>query len=247
MSTNIQNSFEKEKEKTIKRYSFKSRQRNPNFDINKLPKKVLPLRSCLILNKSSKKYDEILIKDTPKWLTTMQVSGVSEDTGEIFYFDDYKTDDLKQGNSRMIKTVEKFCNYYEPLYKKRKVSVLFHTFTRIEHSKKDMITMLECVKMRYKSLNRPIRGYLWCCEVSETLHIHYHLVVAIDRLTVSAIPDELKMESLWGQRTGVEFIKRSVKRYLTKYLYKGNARIIMADKSGNIKSKRMYAISRKMI
>ncbi len=133
-------------------------------------------------------------------------------------------DDFKSAKNRKIKTVRKFCDYYEPLYRRRKISLLFHTFTRMDFSKQDMRTMVKCAKARYKAINRPIRGYLWALELADNegmetgYHIHYHLVIAIDRLRVTELPEELKFQDIWGQRTQVEFIKKSIRAYLSKYL-----------------------------
>lgn len=235
-----------------KKYIFKYTRRNPEWSFEKLES----LRSCLIHNNASQENPVIFVSKTPKWLTTLEKPAcVDTGSGEIIYVD-YETDDFRQANHRKIKTVEKFCEKYEPLYRDRKVSVLFHTFTRIDFAKKDMRTMVECAKKRYRALKRPIRGFLWAIEAGkENNMVHYHFVVAISRVTWSKIPDELKFEDLWGQRTGVEFVKRSVKRYLTKYLYKSDARILerktimtmtgMNDKY-SYRSKRAYSISRNL-
>lgn len=229
------------------KYQFKSRRRNPEYDI----KNLVSLRSCHIHNNASSEeaaedflntvknsnIQEVFISRTPKWLTTLEKpTAVDTGTGEIIY-EDYETDDFKASRNRKIKTVEKFCNYYEPLYKARKVSLLFHTFTRFNYSKTEMRTMMECAKSRYRALKRPIRGYLWALEISGRNHIHYHLVVAINRYQVQTIPDELKFQDLWGQRTGVEFITKSIKGYLSKYLYKSDARLL---------GRRSYSISRNL-
>jgi hypothetical protein len=217
-------------------YRFKSRGKNPEWSTEKL----IPLRSCLIHNNAT---PEIYVSKIPKWLTVLEKETVYSDTGEIIY-DDYATDDFKAAKGRKIKTVRKFIDFYEPLYRSRKVSLLFHTFTRMDYAKKDMRRMIDKAKIRYESLGRPIRGYLWALELKENegmesgFHIHYHLVVAIDRLNVKEIPDELKFEDLWGQRTGVEFIKKGVKAYLSAYLYKSDGRLL---------HKRSYAISRKLL
>ena len=92
--------------------------------------------------------------------------------------------------------------------------------------------MVDAAKDRYKALKRPIRGWLWCLELKKNdnmefgYHIHYHLVVAIDRLNVKEMPAELKFDDLWGQRTGVAFVKYSVRRYLTKELNKSDAKLL---------------------
>jgi hypothetical protein len=224
----------------IRKYLFKSRQRNPDWSVEKL----ISLRSCHILNNAEKVDSEYFISEIPKWLTVLEKPvAVDTGSGEIIY-EDYQTDDFKAGRNRKIKTVEKFCDYYEPLYQSRKVSLLFHTFTRMDFAKGDMRRMLDNVKYRYELINRPVRGYLWALELKGNekmdsgYHIHYHLVVAVDRMRVKGIPEALKFEDLWGQRTGVEFITKSIRRYLSKYLYKSEAKLL---------GKRSYSISRKMI
>lgn len=221
-------------------YRFKSRRKNPEWSTEKL----IPLRSCHIHNNADKIEYESYISETPKWLTTLEKGNIDQETGEIIYFEDYETDDFKAAKRRKIKTLLKFCDFYEPLYRARKVSLLFHTFTRMDYSKKDMRSMVDCAKARYESLNRPIRGYLWVQQLEDNkgmdsgYHIHYHFIVAIDRLNVKEIPSELKFEDLWGQRTGVEFIKKGVKAYLWQYLNKTDARLLR---------RRSYSISRKLL
>ncbi|MBA7550989.1 hypothetical protein ES705_43522 [subsurface metagenome] len=238
MSKVLQNT-EPAKPQIVESYSFKDRFKNPEWSIDKL----ISLRPCLIRNKSSKIETVSFISEIPKWMTILEKEMINEETGEIIY-EDYQTNDFKASKGRKIRTVNKFCDYYEPLFRKREVSLLFHTFTRLDYSKKDMITMMECAKRRYKALNRPIRGYLWALELKKNekmnsgYNIHYHLVVAIDRYRVNKIPERLKFEDLWGQRTGVEFVRRSVRAYLSKYLYKSDCKLL---------GRRSYAISRNLI
>ncbi|MEA2054282.1 MAG: hypothetical protein U9O96_04085, partial [Candidatus Thermoplasmatota archaeon] len=84
-------------------------------------------------------------------------------------------------------------------------------------------------------------GYLWVLEVKKNdnmaggYHVHYHLIIATDRVGVQTIPEELKLESIWGQRTGVEFVKYSIRKYLSKYLTKENESMLQ---------QRNYGISR---
>jgi len=229
------------------KYQFKSRIKNPEYSVEKL----ISLRSCLIHNNANSEealedflktinscdIQEVFISKIPKYLTTLKKpESVDISTGEIIY-SDYETDDFKSSRNRKIKTVKKFCAFYEPLYKARKVSLLFHTFTRFNYSKKDMRTMVACAKARYNALKLPIRGFLWALEISERNHIHYHFVVAIDRVSWKTIPGGIKFNDLWGQRTGVEFIKKSIERYLSKYLYKNDSKLL---------GKRSYSISRSL-
>lgn len=222
MDTNI---VQKERE-----YKFRSRRLNPDFQ-------VLSLRACHIHNNAGIVTPEILIKKSPKWLTVLDVQEADTATGEISY-SIYETDDIKAASNRKIKIVKRFSEFYEPLYQDRKVSLLFFTFTRLQFSVTDMRRMLDIVKYRFNQLDRKVRGYLWCLEVSTNNHVHYHLVVAVDRVYFKRIPSVLKLDDVWGQMTSVEFIKKSVKSYLGKYLYKNEGGVVMR--------RRAYSISRKL-
>jgi hypothetical protein len=243
--------------KDLSGYVFKSRRKNPEWSTEKL----IPIRACLIHNKSSRispqktvenfleeikncpPGSEYLISTIPKWQTILEKpETLDTGTGEII-FSEYHTDDFKASRNRKIKTINKFCNFYEDLYKHRKVSLLFHTFTRTDFAKKDMITMIECAKMRYKALKRQIRGYLWVMELAGNskmqggFHVHYHLVVAINRVYWKEMPPELLFDDLWGQDTRVEFITKTIRGYLSKYLSKSNVKIL---------GRHHYAISRNL-
>jgi hypothetical protein len=104
-----------------------------------------------------------------------------------------------------------------------------------------MRRVVDDLKEAYLAIKRPIRGYLWALELEPNekmksgYHIHYHLIVAIDRIRVEKIPEKLKLQNVWGQFTQVEFIKKSVRGYLMKYLSTPGPRSL---------DHRMYGISR---
>lgn len=203
-------------------WRFSKRLLNPSYEAGL---KTLPLRSCLIHDNSEISIREI--KTVPKWITTLNYSEVDTTSGEIVTDEvAYETNEIKSSNARKIVRLDRFCNYYQPLYAGREVSLLFHTFTRANCANLTFSRMLDDVKYAYRSISRPVRGYIWTAEVSQQLHWHYHLCVAVDRLKVRKIPDELKFEELWGQRTGVEFVRKNVKHYMAKYFAKENARVI---------------------
>lgn len=235
----VQQSIESTKSKCVYTYRYLHSCKNPSWSLDNL----IPLRSCLIHVNSDKIIFGCLISEVPKRLTTLEVMKENPDTGEIKQYE-YYTDDFKATWGKQLKVVNRFCDYAEPLYRKKEISLLFHTFTRMEYARQDMSSMLDAVKVRYRALKRPIRGYLWVLELKKNddmefgYHIHYHLVVAIDRLNVKKIPAELKFEDLWGQRTGVAFIYKSVRGYLMKELGKSDAKLL---------NKRAYSISRKLI
>lgn len=192
--------------------------------------RAVPLRPCLINNNSEYSEESHLrIQTEPKWLTTLNVHDVDVATGEIIHnVDTYETNSLRQATGRKIKKVDAFCDAYQDLYRKKDVSLLFHTFTRYNYSNfagLGFAPMLDNVKYHYRQIERPLRGYIWVLECSEDLHVHYHLAVAIDRLNVTQIPSYLKFEGAWGQITGVEFVKRNVRHYLSKYISKQNAKV----------------------
>ena len=225
--------------KSVYTYRFSHSQINPSWSLDKL----IPLRSCLIRINDEKIIFGDLITTIPKRITTLEVTKENPDTGEIHHFE-HSTDDFKALWNRQSMAVKKFCDYYEPLYRKKEVSVLFHTFTRWDCAKRDMRSMLDIAKKRYAALKWPIRGWLWCLELKKNdnmefgYHIHYHLVIAIDRVNVKKIPPELKFEKLWGQRTGVAFVYKGVRAYLCKELNKSDAKLL---------GRRSYSISRKLI
>jgi len=242
----------------IRKYSFRNFRKNPDFRAIPLvelqqknkqgdPSVEVPLRSCLYNNKGQKPENKevMMVKQTPKYLTNIDLQEIDTDTGE-YSWSIVESDDLKSARGRMIAKVIKFCNYYQPLYKKKEVSVIFHTFTVADRVDKNMKEMIKIAKYRYKTIGRDIRGYLWVSEVAPSGHWHYHLVIAIDRLSIRGgkMPEALKFNNAWGKRTKVEFIKKSVNAYLTKYITK--------ETDGNgyrwrIIGKRGYAISRKLI
>jgi hypothetical protein len=197
---------------------------NPDYESGL---KDIPLRSCLIRNNSENFNPEILrVKTKPKWITTLTHDNIDTETGEVTP-SGYATDDFKRANHNKIKALDAFCDHFQPLYKKRKVSLMFHTFTQANQANLQFSDMLDNVRYHYEQqMNRPLRGYIWTLEVSEGMHMHYHLCVAINRVSFSSIPDALKFESLWGRRTGVEFVKKNVRHYMAKYFAKHNSRVI---------------------
>lgn len=221
-------------------FVFNGRERNPEYESGLLD--LHSLRSCLIHNNAEKiepPKQGLKIKTKPKWVTTLQALEPDGESGELLPTFEYITNDLKAGNNRKIKALNSFCNHYQPLYQERKVSLLMHTFTQADRALLDMRRMIDDVKYRYKLIGKELRGYMWTMEISsENYHFHYHLVTACNRIRVKGgkMPDELKLEELWGQRTGVEFVRKNVKHYLSSYFSKNNYRI---------ERKRMYGKSRR--
>lgn len=209
-------------------WKFKNRVLNPEFEYGKKLLQVAPqtplFDSCLIHDNADKL---VMVKTAPKWLTNMTYQECDTETGELGGYHDYETNEIKQGNGRKIKALDAFCDHYQPLYSQRKVSLMFHTFTRANHANTTFRRMVDNVKQHYKrNLSRPVKGLIWVSEISENLHWHYHLCVAVDRMKLKQIPEELKFEDLWGQRTEVEFVKKNVRRYMAKYFAKHQSRIM---------------------
>lgn len=245
----------------IKRYTFLKRQKNADYEAGLVrldrvyPNEVKPepvhkeagieippFESCLLTTKSDKKeggkVTEIWVKTRPKWLTDLLGWNIDPETGEAVPSEVYQTNDFKVSNGKKIKALDSFCKHYQPLYRSRKVTLLFFTFTRANYSRIDWKQMTEIVSKYLKRLGYMVRGYVWTAEISNDMHYHFHLCVAIDRVQWKTIPESLKFEKIWGQRTEIEFVKKNVRHYMAKYFAKCEYRAI---------GKRSYGKSKKFL
>lgn len=201
---------------------------NPEYESGR---KTLPFESCLIHDKSDffryKNGENLIVKTLPKWLTNLQVWKRDTETGEDNLVGLLTTDEFKASNYRKIKALDKFCGYYQPQYQDKTVTMLFLTFTRANHAKKDWKKMVDHITQTFKRIGIPVRGFIWTSEVSLEygIHWHYHLCIAIDRVKWKKIPKQLKFESVWGQRTEIDFVKKNIKHYMAKYFAKHSARV----------------------
>ena len=214
------------------------------------------LRSCLICNNSDTKNTRqalqyvkqkrvmadkdaniFLLQKEYKWGISFSGDILDLETGELLEDQDYQTTDLEQGVKRKRKAIRTFTEFYEPLYQEKKVSCMFFTLTQANQSNERLATTLDAIKKRFERHNLPILGHLWVSEVSKNGHWHYHLAVATKRVYWKQIPKWAKVDDLWGRRTGIEFIRKSIGAYLGKYIGKDNI--------GRIVSFRSYGKSRK--
>lgn len=213
-------------------------ERNPEYE-NGL--RFLPsFDTCLIGINDTKRHAiksrPFVVKTKPKWLTKLGYYDIDNKTGEIIGKGEYLTNEFKKSNAKKIKSLDAFADRYNEPYMKKKISVLFHTFTRPNVARLPFRRMLHLTRKRYKSLGYNVTGYIWTAEVTgeheskgKGLMWHYHLAVALDRrLTIKGkqLPKKLMLESLWGQRTEVEFVRDNVRHYMAKYFAKHNARVI---------------------
>lgn len=227
---------------SVKKYfQFLTHTRNNQYESGIVK---VPLRTCLLHNKVP--VFEWHIKTEPKWLTDLLRTDFDTTTGEILGTSVYRTDDLTSGNNRKIKAVNRFVDHFKPLYRQKKVSLLFMTFSVANQARTDIKNLLHTFKKRLKRRNVKLHGYLWVLEISDAsekssgLHVHYHCLVAIDRINCKggSLPDYLKLNDVWGAKTGVEFVQsNSIKYYLSKYFVKCKKRIIGKRSYGmNIKN-----------
>jgi len=211
---------------------------------------LVPLRPCLINNNSA--YIKLLnhwwqknsvtgevspleqISTIPKWLTVLE----NPDGIHIC------TNEFKQSKNRKMKLCDRFADKYDSLFRDRMITLLFFTFTRMDFACRDIASMVDIIKKHLEALKCPVRGYLWVLEVKENekmdtgFHLHYHVIVAIDRIYWKHIPECLKFEDQWGQITGVGFVRKGVRAYTKKYFCKSEARLL---------KRRSYGISQKLL
>lgn len=206
-----------------KGFWFLSRSVNPEYDSGL---KIVPLRTCLLHHKAAADY--WLIKTKPKWFTDLLQTNFDRNTGEILAQSVYRTDCLTAGNNRKIKAVNRFCGYFEPLYQKRQISLFFYTFTIANQAKVSIKDCFEAFKKRLKRRNIKLHGYTWILEVSDKLHVHYHALVATDRINCrgGSLPEFFKLDNIWGAKCQVQFIRKSVRYYLATYFTKNKNRIV---------------------
>jgi len=136
---------------------------------------------------------------------------------------------------RRKKRFDEFFRVFEPLYRKRLISMLFITLTtpytledvrKDENLEKELRKRLKAFWNAYrKRLKRNlgcVYGYAKMSDVGEEGNkVHFHIVVAVPRIKVVKIPDWMKpSEGLWEWLTNVEFIRKSVRGYLANYLGK---------------------------
>lgn len=206
--------------------------------------KNVPFRSCLLLNKAavSNQENQWRIKTEPKWFTDLLESRLDLETGEILSQSVYRTDDLTSGNNRKIKALNRFCDRFQPMYSRHQVSVFFYTFTVANQAKRTIKETFSIFKKRLKRNGLSLKGYIWVLEISKDLHVHYHALVATERIfcTGKKLPEYLKLNNVWGARTQVRFAEAHIRNYLSKYFSKNKYRI-ESDETG--KRKRQYGIS----
>jgi hypothetical protein len=198
-------------------YEFVNSTKNPEYEKGLKP---LPFESSLIHNKGHRIY----VKTKPKYLTNLAEFKTDEE-GLPILTREIETNDLKSANYRKIKAVDKWCNYWHPLYNQKKITLFFFTLTRLNYARISIRQLLKILKLNLSRNNIQLLDYLWILEISEGLHCHYHLVVAIDRKTFKKIPEFLKLEKYWGQRTEIDFVKKNIRFYLSKYFGKNSWRI----------------------
>lgn len=223
-----------------KHYSFLNRTKNPLYESGLVPLEIGNpnnpfFESCLYTIKSdrfepeiSRKVFPVFIKTEPKYYTNLAEHEYDRETGELITKGVYQTNDFKVSNGKKIKRLDKFCNYYQPLYKERKVTLWFLTFTRANFSRLSFKQMNNIVKKYYQREKMPIRGFIWTYEISkDNFHWHYHLCIATDRVNLKGkgIPTKLKFNFLWGQRTELEFVKKDIRHYMAKYFSKCDFRL----------------------
>lgn len=199
----------------------------------------VPLRSCLLHHNSDRLWT---IKSKPKWFTDLLQTNFDRNTGEVFGQSVYRTDCLTSGNKRKIAALNRLKNEFSDLYRKRKVSIFFYTFSIANENGVAISKAFDGIRKRFLRNGHPIRGYCWVLDIDkDSFHIHYHAIIVCERINCKGkkLPEWLKMDDLWKARCQVQF-GRSFNYYLAKYLAKNNWRV-STDADG--KRKRQYGLN----
>lgn len=164
----------------------------------------------------------IPVSYAPKYLKFIEKHSVDANTGEYIGSEVIETDSERGKRGKRINKLRKFDTIYLPLKRARKVSLLFITLTHASHSSISISAFFDALKKRAQRKGVHVYGYVWVSEVSDRLHWHYHAIVAVSRLS-GKLPNWLHAETLWGERTRVQFVKGSAtSHYLSKYMGKAS-------------------------
>lgn len=179
---------------------------------------------------------QMIMAKEPRNITRLLKTTYDANTGERIASEEIETNDTYARLKRRKRALKSFTDYFDPLYASRKVTMLFITLTLANENGTTLRTLIDQFKKRCRRNGYPCLGYFWVMEVSELDHVHYHAIFAIDRISVKGkkIPEWWKMDELWGARTQVQMVKRSLSGYLSKYLENGPEKI---------EGKRMYGRS----
>jgi hypothetical protein len=164
----------------------------------------------------------IPVSFTPKYLKFIEKHSVDANTGEHLGSEVIETDSERGKRGKRINKLRLFDATYLPLKRARKLSLLFITLTHASHSSISISAFFDALKKRARRRGVHVYGYIWVSEVSERLHWHYHAIVAVSRLS-GKLPVWLHAETLWGERTRVQFVKgTATSHYLSKYMGKAS-------------------------
>lgn len=182
------------------------------------------------------KSNALLLQTKHKWETHLIGDITDTDTSEILEDIIYSCTDLEYAIKRKRKAIKRYSDYYEPLYQARKVSCMFITLTQANLSNNNIRDTIDVIRKRFQRHGIDVKGHLWVSEIASTGHWHYHIAITTARVKWKRIPAWAKFNDIWGRRTQIEFIKKSIASYLGKYIGK--------DNMGRMIGFRQYGMSR---
>ncbi|NBW20486.1 MAG: hypothetical protein EBR82_72210 [Caulobacteraceae bacterium] len=165
-----------------------------------------------------------------------------------------ESNSLMRQRGKVIKALKVFDEFYKPLYRKKKVSCLFGTLTNLPEASITMRMFMANLKKAFKRSGINLLSYVWVHEVKYKeakgkqleAHIHYHFVLAIERIEVTGgkLPECLSysyLTGMWGQIAKVKFITGGTAclNYCSKYISKNGS-----SENGVVLGIRRYGASR---
>jgi len=247
---------------TFTRYTFKERSRNDHFEQSLIPVQwVEPSEDpCGIASSLSilhNKVDKINrakgrsvgrtdaqnkcrilhIATQSKWNTTMIKGTHDVNTGELLASSEVISTDVSIRLKRRKSALNGFVDHFDASYRSRSISMLSLTFTKANETTSTIRSVLDNFRKRCKRNDCQVFGYFWVLDISANLHVHYHVLVAVQRIDIKGkpMPLWLKMHDVWNRHTEVAFVRKSLRGYLAKYLEK--------NRDMKVLGKRMYGKS----
>lgn len=163
----------------------------------------------------------ISIATSPKYYKWYNKISIDRYTGEVMQ-ESIESDSERAKRAKKYNLLKSFMDAYRSPYARKKVSVFMVTLTRANEANGRIGDLLKAFKQRAHRAGCPLLGYVWVSEVSANTHWHYHLLFAVQRISIAGekLPEWLKLNTIWGMGTHFTFAKgKGLQSYLNKAGY----------------------------
>lgn len=185
-----------------------------NFQYLQLPELVYECVPCLTTHNVLKHSKLFIVQNFPRKEFWIEEKIAFHARPQRFVYND-----LQAKISRRNAKVSEFFKSYK---KTSKISEVFQTLTDAPSSTKDIRGFIKHQKQHLERNGVKVLKFVWVLEMKRredrSVHAHYHIVWVTER--TKRIKLWYKSATYWGRRVNSEFVEKSAKAYLMKYLSK---------------------------